>query len=86
MTDTFGSPDDDTINVPLPFSGTEEQRRRNYRSHFWDYMRARCVDCDVRYGSTSSFYRCGAPVPRMEVARGSAEAEAALRRSLGTTP
>lgn len=85
MSDAFGDPhDDSTIDVPRPFNGSEAQRWANHRSHFWDYMSARCFDCDVRFGSTSSYYRCGAPIPRMQVEKGSPEAEAALRRSIGT--
>lgn len=82
-TDAFGEPGANTIDVPRPFNGSEAQRRANFRSHEWNDRARRCWTCDVRMGSTSSFYACGAVVPRMEVVAGSPEATAALRRSLG---
>ena len=80
--DAFGEPDDGMMDVPIPFPGTRDQAMANHRSHIWT-RDDRCGECEVRAGSTSSFYRCGASIPRMKVKRGSPEAEAALRRSIG---
>lgn len=55
------------MTKPLPFLGTPEEGQANFRTHSFNGIDFRCYDCDSRPFSTSSFYPCGAPVPRVEV-------------------
>ena len=61
------------ISVPKPFEGLTPERRANIRTHSFGPPEGRCWDCDVRMGSESANYPCGAGVPRVLVRRGSNE-------------
>lgn len=54
------------VNIPLEFQGTEEQKKRNQRSHriFED---GRCVECDCKITHTAFDYPCGQEPPRVEM-------------------
>jgi hypothetical protein len=61
-------------DVPVPFSGTPEQRDANFRSHHFAWSNdpdeagdARCYDCDCRPSHVSANYPCGVEPPRMRV-------------------
>lgn len=59
-----------TINMPVPFPGTPEQRRANLDSHNWTTFNGvdyNCMDCDCKPGHVSAGYPCGADVPRHDV-------------------
>lgn len=55
-----------TVNRPVKFPGTPEERRANRNTHgfMWDHEDARCWRCDVRPSHVSADYPCGADVPR----------------------
>lgn len=59
------------INLPLPFGGTEEERRVNYDTHrFYEFHgEIRCDECDCRPGHRAASYPCGYRVPRYTVVR-----------------
>ena len=67
-----------TINRPVRFQGTEEQRERNYRSHDWmatgdpEDGDVRCWRCDAKPWHAAASYRCGDEPPRetVEVRKG----------------
>jgi len=54
------------INRPIPFNGTEEERRANRLSHFFSGEPGdeRCMDCDSRPSHEAANYPCGVSVPR----------------------
>jgi hypothetical protein len=60
----------DTINVPVPFTGTPLERRANFNSHSFvtdngaDYN---CLACDCKPVHVAASYPCGADVPRHDV-------------------
>lgn len=53
---------------PMPFPGTDEQRRANEGTHVfmldYDGTEYRCGNCDRRDGSVSAGWPCGMAVPR----------------------
>jgi hypothetical protein len=55
-----------TVNRPVPFQGTEEQRQTNRLSHY--FYDGRCMDCDCNqfFGSVRD-YPCGQEPPRETV-------------------
>lgn len=57
------------VNVPLPYEGTDEQRKQNYLSHAWSFDGGDmvCGRCDVKTWHISADYPCGADVPRHDV-------------------
>ena len=57
--------------VPVPFAGTEEERRANRETHaFFEFMgEIRCGSCDARPSHTAASYPCGTEPPRMEIER-----------------
>lgn len=67
------------VNAPMEFKGTQEERLANFRTHWFDRESHRCLDCDCRMFSISSYWPCGAGIPRHEVS----EAEALGRQVAG---
>lgn len=67
-----------TCNIPQPFPGTDAEAEANMRTHRFDSSAARCWDCECRPWGTYAKYPCGASVPRIDVADGSPEANAAI--------
>jgi hypothetical protein len=57
-----------TINEPIPFNGTEQERRANYGSHDWTSFNGEivCFSCDCKPWYESSYYPCGVDVPRRD--------------------
>lgn len=55
-----------TVNAPVPFAGTPEEREANYNTHAFDPEYARCVYCDCRPWGRVAEYPCGAEVPRAD--------------------
>ena len=54
------------LGWPQPFAGTAEERQANFHSHRWEPgADARCVMCDAKAGSATSFWPCGVEPPRM---------------------
>ena len=54
-----------TLDVPMRFAGTAEQREKNRRTHQFDYEDGRCWNCDCRSGGVYSEWPCGETVPRV---------------------
>jgi hypothetical protein len=57
-----------TINLPMPFPGSPEERHANYLSHsfLWDDEGdTRCAFCDCRPSYVSADWPCMAEVPRI---------------------
>jgi hypothetical protein len=57
------------INQPIPFQGSDEERKANRESHnfSYDYEEVRCFNCDCRPSHRAASYPCGAEVPRETV-------------------
>ena len=56
-----------TIDRPVPFPGTKEERDANFRSHRWWPIsddEILCAECDSKPWHAAAFYPCGAWVPR----------------------
>lgn len=51
----------ETINRPVQFDGTEEQKTANYATHSFVYYddEAECVDCFCKPWHTAASYPCG---------------------------
>jgi hypothetical protein len=55
---------------PVPFPGTDEQRRLNRATHSFVFEGSpedgdmRCLGCDCKPGYVSADYPCGEEVPR----------------------
>lgn len=59
-----------TMNVPVPFEGTQDQKRANFATHrfMWgDDMGERCLNCDCKPWHKAAEYPCGQEPPRMDV-------------------
>jgi hypothetical protein len=62
-----------TINRPIPFSGSEAEKRANYASHMfitWD-EETHCSNCDCKPWHKAAYYPCGTNPPRETVEVGS---------------
>lgn len=61
----------ETVNRPVAFSGTDEERLANYRSHHWVTWDPEecpeCVDCCAKSWHVAADYPCGTEPPREEV-------------------
>lgn len=74
------------IDRPVRFSGSEEQRRANYDSHYWivedPEEPLRCADCDSKAWHAAASYPCGVEPPRevVEVGPAAVNVERELRR------
>lgn len=60
-----------TINEPVPFEGTEEQKSANFKTHHFvdccgDYE-YRCSQCDCKPWHKAASYPCGVEPPRRTV-------------------
>lgn len=57
-----------TIDRPVRFAGSDEERNANYYSHLWSSFdpeeAPRCAKCDAVAWGRVSEYPCGADVPR----------------------
>jgi hypothetical protein len=55
-----------TINRPIPFQGTEAQRRANRATHQFgsEFDDFRCLNCDCKPGHKAADYPCGVEPPR----------------------
>jgi hypothetical protein len=59
-----------TINEPIPFKGTEEQKEANFRTHYFGMgadLDSRCHYCDCKPWHKAAFYPCGEEPPRHNV-------------------
>jgi len=57
------------VSAPLSFQGPKEVKQANIDTHHWvsgldEEHTFVCSNCDCRYGSHSSEWPCGYPVPR----------------------
>lgn len=55
------------IDVPLPFQGTDEQKRENYATHNWvqeSMTEVVCTKCGAYVYMVASDYPCGEEPPR----------------------
>lgn len=49
---------------PVPFRGTEEERQANRRTHRFEGIDGRCLECDHKPWHYGADYACGDQVPR----------------------
>lgn len=63
-----------TVNRPVPFQGTDEEKAANRATHNFqgicegeEYMDFRCLNCDCKPWHAAADYPCGAVVPRETV-------------------
>lgn len=58
-----------TVNQPVPFSGTSEERKANYATHDFIYYdeEAECMGCCCKPWHVMADYPCGTIVPRETV-------------------
>ena len=54
------------VGAPARFEGTDAEREANRRSHYFDPMSGRCMDCDCRPFGRVADYPCGVEPPRAE--------------------
>jgi len=49
------------LNRPVPFSGTDEEREQNRKTHDWNYTddEERCWTCDSKSWHEAANYPCG---------------------------
>ena len=55
------------MNSPVPFEGTDEQRKENLATHYFTHMgdyEYRCSDCDCKPWHAAASYPCGTEPPR----------------------
>lgn len=55
------------VDVPLPFQGTDEQKRANYETHNWvreSITEVICSQCGAYVYMVASDYPCGEDPPR----------------------
>jgi hypothetical protein len=55
------------VDVPLPFQGTDEQKRANYETHNWvqeSITEVICSRCGAYIYMVASDYPCGEEPPR----------------------
>jgi hypothetical protein len=64
-----------TIDRPVPFSGSEQERLANYGTHIFCPEERRCWNCDCRPGGDAASYPCGGEVPREVITVTADEAE-----------
>lgn len=58
------------MNVPVPFTGTDEQKRANYATHRFtrdEDGEVRCWNCDCKPWHVAATYPCGVTPPRMDI-------------------
>ena len=53
------------VNIPMPFSGTDEEALANYASHYFGYE-DRCCGCDSRPWGIYALHPCGANPERVD--------------------
>lgn len=60
-----------TVYAPVPFEGSEKEKRRNYESHDWhtEDHETLCTRCGTSPWLIASKWPCGAEVPMVEVER-----------------
>lgn len=62
-----------TINRPIPFQGSDEEKAENLATHFFDrlpyddYFDSRCIRCDCKPWHAAALYPCGQEPPRETV-------------------
>lgn len=60
-----------TINEPVPFGGTEEEKDANWNTHQWWYdpqtWEQMCDHCGSKVWHKAAMYPCHAEVPRRDV-------------------
>jgi hypothetical protein len=59
------------VNEPVPFDGTEEEKRANFLTHQWwqdphDWNEY-CDNCGSKSWHKAAYYPCGTSVPRRDV-------------------
>ena len=55
-------------NVPVPFSGSQEQGTANFQTHHWVNMGGYvCMVCDAKVWHAAARYPCGINPPRVWV-------------------
>jgi hypothetical protein len=55
------------VEVPLPFQGTDEQKRANFETHTWEKVSITetvCKECGTHVYMVASDYPCGEEPPR----------------------
>lgn len=55
------------VDVPLPFQGTDEEKRANYETHNWvqeSMTEVICAKCGAYIYMVASDYPCGEEPPR----------------------
>lgn len=55
------------VNGPIPFSGSEEEKKANFNTHDWiqaDVGEYRCGACDSKPWYAAAKYPCGVEPPR----------------------
>ena len=54
------------IDIPVPFTGTQEQADRNFRTHNFSNFgdEPACLNCDCKPWHIAADYPCGAEIPR----------------------
>ena len=57
-----------TVNRPVAFPGTREERLANQRTHDWNWAdEVRCWRCDCKAWHVAADYPCGVEPPRETV-------------------
>ena len=56
-----------TMTVPVPFSGTQEEKDANYGTHYFGGIDSRCFMCDSKPWHKAADYPCGESVPRQTI-------------------
>lgn len=62
----------DTVDMPVPFSGTQDQRIANRKTHYWreDYgAEVLCFNCEAKPWHVAAEYPCGTSPPRQQIPR-----------------
>lgn len=53
--------------VPKQFTGTEQQKELNFRTHNWAFEDGRCWNCDSKMWHKAAEYPCGQEPEMIEV-------------------
>lgn len=80
---SYLDPPEGWVTIPKPMEATKAEKAEYMATHRWTPPEGRCINCDVRPGSASSQYPCGAYIPRVLVRSGSHEAKRAEMRVIG---
>ena len=63
-----------TVEIPVPFEGSTDEKRMNYQTHDWyvhvesfDEVTVECTKCGSRSYHVAATYQCGVEPPRKTV-------------------